>query len=103
MPDRDPLQIDPDRLAAFCRRWSVRELAVFGSVLRDDFRPDSDVDVMVAFDPDSSVSYFDWPDMQDELSEIFAGRRIDLVERKSIRNPFIRHQAFKNRRVMFAA
>jgi predicted nucleotidyltransferase len=58
---------------------------------------------MVAFDTDSSVSYFDWPDMQDELSEIFAGRRIDLVSRAGIRNPFIRHQVFSNRRVLFVA
>lgn len=97
------LQVDSGLLAAFCERWSVRELAVFGSVLRDDFGPDSDVDVMVVFEAGSRTGYFDWPDMQDELSAIFGGRTIDLVERRCIQNPFIRHHALTHRRILFAA
>lgn len=80
---RPHVPIDRDRLARFCRRWKVAEFALFGSVLRDDFRPDSDVDVLVAFAPDANWSLFDLVRMEDELSELL-GRRVDLVERKAV-------------------
>lgn len=70
------IPIPMDEIAEFCRRHHVRRLALFGSVLRDDFGPDSDVDVLVEFDPEHipGLAFFD---MQDELSEIF-GRQVDL-------------------------
>jgi len=67
----------------FCRRWQVSELALFGSVLRDDFRPDSDVDVLVTFAPGAHWSLFDMVRMQKELKSIL-GREVDLVERKAV-------------------
>lgn len=88
--------IDNDAIADFCRRWKIRELSLFGSVLRDDFRPDSDVDVLVVFEPDAPWSYWEWPDMTDELHELF-GHRVDLVEKRSIRNPFLRHEILTTR------
>jgi predicted nucleotidyltransferase len=69
--------IDPNRIAAFCERHHIRKLALFGSVLRDDFRPDSDVDVLVEFAPNTRVSLFDMVDLEQELSEV-VGRRVDL-------------------------
>lgn len=68
--------IDPKKLAAFCRKNHIRKLAFFGSVLRADFRPDSDVDVLVEFDPDyiPGLAFFN---MEQELSQIL-GRRVDL-------------------------
>ena len=77
------LKIDKDRLAEFCQRWQITELALFGSVLRDDFGPDSDVDVMVTFGPDARHGLFAVVDMTDELQEIF-GRDVDLVTRPAI-------------------
>ena len=74
---------DRDRLADFCRRWRIVELALFGSVLRDDFRPESDVDVLVKFAPDSQYGLFDLVHMQDELSELLR-RNVDLVEREAV-------------------
>jgi predicted nucleotidyltransferase len=71
------------RIADFCRRWGVHELALFGSVLRDDFRPDSDVDVLVAFEPGVRRTLFDLGAMQEELEALF-GRSVDLVERRAI-------------------
>ncbi|OFX13715.1 MAG: hypothetical protein A2Z18_08590, partial [Armatimonadetes bacterium RBG_16_58_9] len=65
------------------RRWSILELAFFGSVLRDDFGPKSDVDVLVKFAPDARYSLFDLVHIQDELSSIL-GREVDLVERESV-------------------
>ena len=72
-----------DRLAAFCRRWSITEMALFGSVLRDDFRTDSDVDILVTFDPGSQWGLLDHAAMQDELSELL-GRKVDLVTRRAV-------------------
>lgn len=71
------IQIDRERVADFCRRHQVRRLALFGSVLRDDFRPDSDVDVLVEFAPDSRAGLFEMARMEDELAELI-GRRVDL-------------------------
>jgi uncharacterized protein len=76
------LNIDREMIAAFCRKWKIRELAFFGSVLRDDFRPDSDVDVLVEFEP-GQVPGFAFITLQDELSELF-GRKVDLMTRRSI-------------------
>src|SRR5437868_389719 len=67
-------------VADFCRRWRVTEFCLFGSVLRDDFRPDSDIDVLLTFAPDSWHSVFDLMRMEKELAELF-GRRVDLVDR----------------------
>jgi predicted nucleotidyltransferase len=75
--------IDRERLATFCRRHYIRYMAFFGSVLRDDFRPDSDVDVLVEFLPQTTPSLFDLVRIQEELKDIL-GREVDLVERRSI-------------------
>jgi len=72
-----------DQIAEFCRRWKVRELAVFGSFLRDDFRPDSDLDLLYTFDDDVDWTLFDLVTMDQELAAVVA-RPVDLVDRKSI-------------------
>ncbi len=98
------LNVPEDRIAEFCRKWRVNELALFGSVLRDDFRPDSDVDVLVTFAPDAAPSLFDHVDMQDELAEIF-GREVDLVNRKGLeqsRNPFWKKAILGSARTVYA-
>ena len=77
------IPIDRNKIAEFCRRWKITEFALFGSVLRDDFRPDSDVDVLVTFAPDAEWSLFVMVDMQDELEKTF-GRKVDLVSRRGI-------------------
>jgi predicted nucleotidyltransferase len=77
------IDLPMDEIAAFCRRWQIAELAVFGSVLRDDFRPDSDVDFLVTFAPDAPWTLFDFGTMQQEL-ESLVGRQVDLVEKVSV-------------------
>jgi len=96
------IDVPMDKVAAFCRKWRVTELALFGSVLRDDFGPDSDVDVLATFAPDAPWSLWDWPDMMDELRAIF-GREIDLLEKDALRNPFRRHTILSTRQVIYAA
>jgi uncharacterized protein len=72
-----------DAIRTFCHEWGVIEFALFGSVLRDDFRPDSDVDVLVRFRDDMRYSLFDLARMGDQLERIF-GRAVDLIDRKAI-------------------
>jgi len=96
------LNVNRERIEAFCRKWKVEELSLFGSVLTDEFRPDSDVDVLVVFEEDAGWSLFDVVDMIDELKEIF-GRKVDLVEKDAIRNPFRRHHILRNHEVIYAA
>ncbi len=67
------------RLAEFCRRHHVRKLSLFGSVLRDDFGPDSDVDVLVEFEPEHVPGFLRLHELEQELSGLFGGRRVDLV------------------------
>jgi uncharacterized protein len=91
-----------NQVVEFCKRWQVNELALFGSVLRDDFRPDSDVDVLVSFNPSAPWSLFDLVTMQDELQKIFE-RPVDLVEREGLRNPFRKRSILSSREVIYAA
>ena len=78
------IEIDKPRLRDFCRRWKITELALFGSVVRpEEFREDSDVDVLARFAPEAPWSLFDWVHMEEELAAIF-GRRVDLVEREAV-------------------
>jgi len=96
------LDIDREKIAAFCCKWKITELALFGSVLREDFGPDSDVDVLVTFAEDAPWSLFEFVDMQDELKAIF-GRDVDLVEKPAVRNPFRRRHILRNNEVIYAA
>ena len=77
------IAIPSDGIAAFCERWQVTELALFGSVLRDDFGPESDIDVLVSFDARARHTLFDMVRMEEELKALF-GREVDLVSRRGI-------------------
>jgi predicted nucleotidyltransferase len=89
-----------DRLAEFSQRWQVRELALFGSVLRDDFGPESDIDVLVSFTENVPWSLWDLTTMADELSAILQ-RKVDLIEREGLRNPFRRDEILRTRKVVY--
>ena len=83
-----------EAIEAFCRKWHIIEFALFGSVLREDFRPDSDIDVLVTFAPDYLRSLADAMAMQDEIEAIF-GRQVDLINRENIERSqnYIRRKA----------
>lgn len=93
---------DSDEIADFCRRWKITEFALFGSVLREDFRSGSDVDVLVTFESGAPWTLWDLSRMRTELEAIF-GREIDLVEKKALRNPLRRQAILANQRVIYAA
>lgn len=77
------IEIPEAEIRRFCNRWQITELSLFGSVLREDFRPDSDIDVLVTFDPGTRWSLFDLVHMEEDLKTIL-GREVDLVERKAV-------------------
>jgi predicted nucleotidyltransferase len=93
-----------DRIAAFCAKWKLSKLELFGSVLRDDFRQDSDVDVLVTFGSDAGPTFLGIFEMKDELQEIFC-RPVDLLTRESIeasRNPYRRKAIMESAMVVYA-
>ena len=100
-----PIDIPRPAIEAFCRKWMIARLELFGSALRDDFRPDSDIDFLVTFAPDNRWSLMDLVTMEEELSRII-GRRADLVERVSIErshNPLRRNEILATARPYYAA
>lgn len=77
------IDLDTEAIRGFCRKWKIREMVVFGSILRDEFRPDSDVDFLVVFEDDEDWELLEILDMQDELGDMI-GRKAEIVERKSV-------------------
>ncbi|MEO0408707.1 MAG: nucleotidyltransferase family protein [Cyanobacteria bacterium P01_A01_bin.135] len=98
----DRIQASPEQIADFCQRWKIVELALFGSVLRDDFRPDSDIDVLVTFTPHPGWSLFDQVDMREEL-EMLLGRKVDVARKKNLKNPYRRQEILNTYRVLYAS
>ena len=96
------VKIPREEIAEFCRRWKITELALFGSVLRSDFGPQSDIDVLLTFADDAGWSLYDFVDMKEEL-EALLGRPVDLVEKSALRNPFRRRAILGNHEVIYAA
>ncbi|HEY7725791.1 MAG TPA: nucleotidyltransferase family protein [Anaeromyxobacteraceae bacterium] len=100
MPARIP--VDRKAIADFCRRHHVRRLALFGSVLRSDFRPDSDVDVLVEFEPEHVPGFIALHGLEEELGALMSGRKVDLVTERFI-NHRIRDRVLSSAEVQFAA
>ena len=94
--------IPQKEIEEFCKRWSITKFSVFGSVLREDFRPDSDIDVLVSIDPKAKIDLFELIDMKLELQELFK-RPVDLVEKEGLRNPYRRQEILRTARVVYAA
>lgn len=95
-----PIDIPVQAIAVICHQYHIRELALFGSILRDDFRPDSDVDILVEFEPEAQVGYLQFFQLQDELSNLF-GREVDLFTPNSLK-PFARETARQSKAVIYA-
>ncbi len=107
-PNRsDNLGIDlpVEALADFCRTWKITELALFGSALRDDFGPDSDIDFLATFSSEADWSLLDHAQMEIELVELL-GRKVDLLTRRAVehsRNPMRRREILTSARTIYAA
>jgi hypothetical protein len=101
MNDAVSLHIPSEELSHFCQRYQVRELALFGSTLGPDFGPDSDVDLLVSFEPAARVTFLTLARMQREL-EALLGRPVDLIPKDGLK-PVIRNQVLATARVLYAA
>jgi hypothetical protein len=91
------IEIPTEQLAGFCRRWQISEFALFGSVLSENFRSDSDIDVLVTFAPEARWSLLSLVQMNTELEKIF-GRKVDLVSRRGLETSrnYLRRKAILN-------
>ncbi|HXP85816.1 MAG TPA: nucleotidyltransferase family protein [Bryobacteraceae bacterium] len=94
-------QVDIPSLTEVCRRYSVKELALFGSAVRGEMRPESDIDIMVEFEPGARIGLIKFESMVEEL-ESLAGRRVDLVTKRGLK-PCVRPKVLKDARVIYAA
>ena len=100
-----PVPIDREKIADFCQRWKILEFALFGSVLRDDFGAESDIDVLVSFEDKHGWTLLDLARMEFELQDLL-GRKVDLWTRKGIeqsRNPYRRRDILTSAQVIHAA
>jgi predicted nucleotidyltransferase len=98
---RVKVEIPHANVAAFCRRHHIRKLALFGSVLRDDFRPDSDIDVLVEFEPGHVPGFIRLAGMELELSEILGGRKVDMNTPMCL-SPYFRGEVLAESEILYA-
>jgi len=97
------LRIPTGRLADLCRKFQVKKLSLFGSAARNELTPQSDIDLMVEFEPDARLTLFDFPALQDELSTLFGGRKVDLATPDILENPFRRKSILPDLTTLYAA
>jgi predicted nucleotidyltransferase len=103
MVAKSGVQLPIAQIREFCRKHRIAELSLFGSILRDDFGPESDVDVLVSLEPGQTMTLEKYLDMREELSAMFGGREIDLVQKRLLKNPFRRREIMDEREVLYGA
>jgi predicted nucleotidyltransferase len=96
------LQFDQNEVNRIAQLYRIKELALFGSAVRDDFNKDSDVDLLVVFEDDADLSYFDIMEIKQEFEKLFH-RQVDIVEKAAIKNPYRRNTILNNARTIYAA
>ncbi|MBD2259504.1 nucleotidyltransferase domain-containing protein [Pseudanabaena sp. FACHB-2040] len=96
----DRIKASSTQIAEFCQRWNIIEFALFGSVLRDDFRSDSDIDVLVTFSPHYRSTWDDWTKMRKEIETLF-NRKVDLVSKEYLKNPYRRYEILNTCQVIY--
>lgn len=93
-------RIPRKKIAEFCQRWSITEFSIFGSVLHDDFRPDSDINVLISLDPNAQVGLLEFARMQIELECLFK-HPVDLIEKKLLRYPYRKWEILRTAQVIY--
>jgi len=97
------LRIPKKEIAALCRKYGVKKLSVFGSAARGEMKPESDVDLMLEFDPASKTSLWDYPAMQDDFSALFDHRKVEFASPEILRNPFRRKTILPDLKTVYEA
>jgi predicted nucleotidyltransferase len=95
------IKASPIQIAEFCQRWKIIEFALFGSVLRDDFRSDSDIDVLISFSSEHRLRWDYRLKMQEEI-EYLLSRKVDLINKKYLKNPYRRREILNTKQVVYA-
>jgi uncharacterized protein len=96
------IDLPAKELGDLANRWSIEELALFGSVTREDFGDESDIDILVTFGADAGWSLWDLADLKSELERLL-GHRVDLVEKRALLNPYRRRHILETARIIYAA
>jgi|WetSurMetagenome_2_1015567.scaffolds.fasta_scaffold165314_3 uncharacterized protein len=99
------LGISPQKIADFCHKWKILKLSAFGSIVRGELKPESDIDLLATFSNDAGWTMFDHFNMEEELSHIF-GREVDLVNIKALeenQNPIYKQEIINSARQIYAA
>ncbi|MDB9496777.1 nucleotidyltransferase domain-containing protein [Spirulina major CS-329] len=102
---RPGLTVERDRLSVLCQQWQIIKLELFGSVLRDDFRPTSDIDILATFHPTAQITFFDLDQIESQLSPLLQNRPIDLTTRRAIEqshNPIRRAAILNHARLIYS-
>lgn len=102
MDPRTRFELDSRELEAFCRQHGIRRLSLFGSALREDFGPSSDVDILIEFQPGRTTGFFGLFDLEDALGEFFGGRKVDLRTAEDL-SPYFRAEVLKTSRSLYDA
>jgi predicted nucleotidyltransferase len=97
------LRIPKKAIAALCRKYGVRKLSLFGSAARGEMKPESDVDLMLEFDPASKTSLWDYPAMQEDFSALFDHRKVEFASPEILRNPFRRKTILPDLKTLYEA
>ena len=100
MPSK--IAIPQEKVRDFCNRNHIQKLALFGSVLRDDFGPESDIDVLVEFEPGAGIGFFELYDMEEELSRLFGGRKVEITTPRFL-SKYFRDSVSKNAEVQYVS
>ena len=95
------LAVEPTQIILFCQQYNIIEFSLFGSVLRDDFNDESDVDVLIQFEAEYWLSWVVWRDLQDDLQQLL-GRKVDVIRKELVTNPYVKAEIFKTRQVLYA-
>ena len=98
----ESLALDTSALTSLAKQWRVSRLSIFGSAIRDDFRQDSDVDLLVEFEPNVQYSLFDLAHLKEELEQLFH-REVDIVEPAALTNPYRRKHILETAQTLYAA
>ena len=99
---RKKFRLPRKKIAEFCKRWSINEFSVFGSVLREDFRPDSDIDVLVSIDPKAQIGLLEMAKIQIELENMFK-HPVDLFEKERLRYPYRKMEILRTAELVYSA
>jgi predicted nucleotidyltransferase len=99
---KNGISLDYDDIVRICRRYYITELSIFGSSIREDFNENSDIDILVSFAKNSSINLFDIMNIEHEFTGLLK-RKVDIIEKESLKNPIRKNTILSTREIIYAA